>query len=180
MVAAGNTGADVALVQLVMGMTWITTGIAWIGWLTAWASLMMVLGMCAVVVLRYGFALSFVALQEAIIYLHAALFMLGAAYTWQQNGHVRIDILQHYLTVRQQAGIELGGIILLLWPLCAYMAYSSWGYVADSWALWEGSSEPGGIPGVFLLKTLLLLLPLLLALQGWVQAQMAWRKIIIN
>ncbi len=160
-----------------MVMTWLETGIAWVGRLTAWASLGMVLGMCAIVVLRYGFSLSFVALQEAVQYLHAALFMLGAAYAWQQKGHVSIDVFQHYFSPRQRAGIELGGIVLLLWPLCAYIAYSSGPYVLDSWALREGSSEPGGLPGVFLLKTLLLLLPLLLALQGLVQAQTAWRAL---
>jgi TRAP-type mannitol/chloroaromatic compound transport system permease small subunit len=155
----------------------LALGIGVIGRLTAWASLLMVLGMCATVILRYGFSLSFVALQEAVMYLHAALFMLGAAYTLQQDGHVRIDIFQRNFSPRGRAWVELLGVLGLLWPLCAYMLFSSWGYVLDAWMVRESSREPGGLPGVFILKSLLLLLPLLLALQGLIQAHAAWQVI---
>ncbi len=134
----------------------------WLAWLA--------LGMAAVtgfvVLLRYGFNIGSIAAQEAVTYMHGALFMLGAAYTLKHSGHVRVDIFYRRFTPRTQAWINsLGGIVFLL-PVCLFILGVSWSYVAESWAIREVSPEPGGIPAVFLLKTLLLLLPVNLLLQG--------------
>ena len=65
-----------------------------------------------------------------------------------------------------QAWVNSIGTLVFLLPVCVFILGMSWNYVAESWAIRETSPEPGGIPAVFLLKTLLLLLPLLLILQG--------------
>jgi TRAP-type mannitol/chloroaromatic compound transport system permease small subunit len=138
----------------------------WVGWTVAWLSAFMVIVTFLVVVLRYAFDLGWIALQESVTYMHAALFMLAAAFTLQQDGHVRVDILYQKLSRRGRALVDLLGTLLLLLPVAGFIAWTGWGYVMDAWAIQEGSRETGGIPGVYLLKTLILLLPALLTLQG--------------
>lgn len=138
----------------------------WVGRAISWATLLMVAIAFLVVVLRYAFDLGWIAMQESVTYLHATMFMLGAAYTLKRDGHVRVDILYQRWSRRGQALIDLLGATLLLLPTCAFIAWSSWDYVIGSWAIREASREVGGIPGVFVLKTLMLLMPLFLLLQG--------------
>lgn len=137
-----------------------------VGRAVSWASLAMVVLTVLVVVLRYAFNLGWIALQESVTYLHAALFMLGAAYTLKREGHVRVDIFYQRWSSHTQALIDLLGGVLLLLPTCAFMLWSGWDYVWASWSIREGSREAGGLPGVYLLKTLILILPLLLGVQG--------------
>lgn len=119
-----------------------------------------------VVVLRYGFNLGSVALQESINYLHASVFMLGAALTLQRQGHVRVDIFYRRFSTRTRAWIDsIGGIIFLL-PLCVFIAWTGWEYVANSWSVLESSADPGGLPAVFLWKSLIPIMAALLLLQG--------------
>lgn len=141
-----------------------------VGVLVAWLALAMVLATFLVVVLRYAFDTGSIALQESVTYMYATLFMLGAAYTLQQDGHVRVDIFYQRFSDRARAWVNLLGTLCLLMPVSVFLLLSSWGYVADAWAVREGSREAGGIPGVWLLKTLLLLMPALMLVQGliWV------------
>jgi TRAP-type mannitol/chloroaromatic compound transport system permease small subunit len=119
-----------------------------------------------VVVLRYGFNIGSIPTQEAVTYMHGSVFLLGAAYALKRGAHVRVDIFYRYFSARTQAWINsLGGIVFLL-PLCAFILASSLAYVGESWGMRETSAEPGGIPGVFLLKTLIPLMAINLALQG--------------
>lgn len=140
----------------------------WVGRGVSWASLLMVLITFLVVVLRYAFDLGWIAMQESVTYLHAALFMLGAAFTLKHNAHVRVDILYTRWSERRKGLVDLLGGLFLLLPTCAFILWTSWSYVTESWAIREASREAGGIPGVFLLKTLILLMALLLILQGTV------------
>jgi TRAP-type mannitol/chloroaromatic compound transport system permease small subunit len=139
----------------------------WIGRAVAWLTLGMVLVTFAVVVLRYGFDTGWIAMQESVTYMHAVVFMLGAAYTLKHNGHVRVDIFYHRMSARGQALVNMLGDLLLLLPVCIYILLSSWDYVAVSWSYRETSNEPGGLPWVYLLKTSLLLMPALLILQAF-------------
>lgn len=132
----------------------------------SWATLLMVLITFLVVVLRYVFDLGWIALQESVTYLHASVFMLGAAYTLKHQGHVRVDIFYQKMSPRSRAWVDLLGTLLLLFPVCGFIFWVSWEYVLNSWDVLEGSREAGGLPGVFLLKSLILLLPLTLGLQG--------------
>lgn len=137
-----------------------------LGQAAAWMALAMVLITCVVVVLRYVFDLGWIALQESVTYLHAALFMLAAAYTLGRDGHVRVDIFYQGFSPRGRAWVDLLGTLLLLIPVCLFILLSSFHYVSESWALHESSREAGGLPGVWLLKTLILALPLLLLVQA--------------
>ena len=138
----------------------------WVGRLVSWLSLFMVLVTFAVVVLRYAFDLGWIAMQESVTYMHAVLFMAGAAYTLRHQGHVRVDIFYRGFSERTRAWVDLLGGLLLLLPVCLFIFFSSWDYVASSWAIYEGSPEAGGIEGVYLLKSMILVLAALLLLQG--------------
>lgn len=136
------------------------------GRILAWLTLVMMLVLCLVVFLRYGFGTGSVALQETVTYLHGTIFMLGAAFTLKHDGHVRVDIFYRRFGPRAQAWVNsLGGILFLL-PLCCYFFIISWDFVEQSWLIREVSSEPGGIPAVFLLKTLIPLMAVNLGLQA--------------
>ena len=136
------------------------------GRVIAWLTLAMVLITFAVVILRKLFETGSIALQESVSYLHAAVFMLGAAYTLKQDGHVRVDILYQKFTPRTRAWVDLLGTLLLLFPVCLYIFFSSLEYVGASWSMLEGSREAGGLDGVFLLKTAIPVMAVLLLLQG--------------
>ena len=137
-----------------------------IGRAVAWLTLAMVIVTFSIVVLRYLFDLGWIAMQESVTYMHAAVFMLGAAYTFKHGGHVRVDIFYQNLGARGRAMVDLAGSLLLLAPVMVFIIISSWGYVAGSWSLLEGSSETGGLPGVFLLKSVIPLMAALMLLQG--------------
>lgn len=145
---------------------WLETLGEWSGRAIAWLTVLMVLVQFLVVVLRYGFDLGWIGMQESVTYLHAVVFMLGAAYTLRHEGHVRVDIFYQRFGPRGRAWVDLLGTLLLLLPVCLFILITSWDYVAASWGQLESSKEPGGLPFVYLLKTLLLLMPLLLILQG--------------
>jgi TRAP-type mannitol/chloroaromatic compound transport system permease small subunit len=139
-----------------------------IGNAVAWLALGMVLTTFVVVVLRYAFDGGSIALQESVTYMHAVLFMLGAAYTLQRNGHVRVDIFYQRFSRRGRAWVDLLGTLVLLLPVAVFILSSSWGYVLESWNIRESSREAGGIPYVYVLKTLLLAMPVLMLMQGLV------------
>ncbi len=138
----------------------------WTGRCAAWLALAMTLLTCLVVLLRYGFHFGSIAAQEAITYLHATLFMLGAAYTLQHGGHVRVDIFYSRFTTSQQAWVNAVGSIVLLLPFCVFIAVTSWEFVQSSWVIKEISPEPGGIPAVFILKSVIPVMAVSLFLQG--------------
>ena len=123
-------------------------------WL-AWACLLLALVVGLVVLLRYGAGVGSIALQEAATYLHAMIFMLGAAYTLKRNGHVRVDIFYRRFSARGKAWVNSVGCIVFLLPFCVFLLGVSAHFVAEAWRIREGSPDPGGIHGVFLLKTLI-------------------------
>ncbi len=135
----------------------------------AWAVLGMALISLAIVILR-KFGLGWVAMQETVVYLHATVFMLGAAHALRQERHARVDVFYAHFTARGKAWVDLFGALFLLMPMCGLLAWVSWDYVMVSWQLGERSQETGGIPAVFLLKSLIPLMAILLMLQGVAQA----------
>jgi TRAP-type mannitol/chloroaromatic compound transport system permease small subunit len=145
---------------------WPAAFIAWTGRTVAWLSLGMVLLSFAVVVLRYGFNLGWIWLQETVTYLHAIVFMVAAAWALQTDDHVRVDIFYRERTPRQKAVVDAAGTLLFLIPVCVFLLVRSWPYVASAWSIREGSYEASGLPWVYLLKTLILVLPALLLVQA--------------
>lgn len=138
----------------------------WTGRIIAWLTLAMMILTCTVVVMRYFLETGSIALQESVIYLHSLLFLLGAAYTLKRGGHVRVDILYQRFSPRIQALIDALGALLFLIPVCVLILVFCWDYVANSWAIREVSKEARGLPWVYLLKSLLLIMPITLLLQG--------------
>jgi TRAP-type mannitol/chloroaromatic compound transport system permease small subunit len=138
-----------------------------IGVTVAWLALGLVLVEFTVVLMRYVFGVGSVKMQESIVYMHAIVFMVAAGYTLLHNGHVRCDIFYAAASPRRRALIDLIGVAIFLLPTCALIAWAAWPYVAQAWAVREGSPEGRlGIPGVFLLKSIILVFAALVALQG--------------
>ena len=138
----------------------------WIGRGVAWLTLALVLVTFGVVVARYGFDYGSIAVQELGTYFHALIFMLGAAYTLRHDSHVRVDIIYRRLSPRGQHWVNLMGTLLLLFPVCVFIFWAGWDDVLEAWRIKEGSGEAGGLPWFYLLKTAVLIMPVLLMLQG--------------
>jgi TRAP-type mannitol/chloroaromatic compound transport system permease small subunit len=134
----------------------------------SWLTLFMVLVTFIVVVMRYALDAGFIWVQESVVWMHAMVFMLGAAYTLHDEEHVRVDVFYRDMSARRRALVDLIGVIIFLLPVCAFLAWNSWDFVLQSWRIGESSREPGGLPYPFLplLKSALLLMPLTVALQG--------------
>lgn len=143
----------------------------------AWLTLVMVLLTFTIVVLRYGFNLGWIWLQESLTYLHVAVFTIAAAWTLQMDGHVRVDIFYAEMPEKRRALVNFLGTLLFLIPFCIYLLITAWPYVAGSWKLLESSREAGGLPLVFLLKTLILVLPALLLGQALINVVDGWKTL---
>ena len=141
-----------------------------IGRAVAWLVLAVVLLQFALVVARYLFGLGSIWLTETVIYAHAALFMLAAAWTLHASGHVRVDVFYADASARTRARVDLIGALLLLLPFMLVLLWLSVPYAARSWAIFEHSQEASGLPLVFVPKTLIPLFAFLMALQGIAQA----------
>lgn len=148
----------------------------WVKWLdafaeltgttTAWLTLAMVLVTSWVVLMRHAFDLGSIALQESVTYMHAAVFMLGAAYTLKHGGHVRVDIFHRRYSNSGRAWTEVIGSLLFTLPLVIFIGLGSWDFVTESWRINEGSTDSGGLAWVYCLKTLLPLMALSIGLQA--------------
>ncbi len=138
----------------------------WVGQTMSWLTLLMALVTFVIVVLRYVFNVGWIWMQESVVYMHGLVFMLTAGYTLLHDGHVRVDIFYRPLSPQKKAWVDLLGTLLLLFPTCGLILYFGTPYVERSWSVFEGSKEAGGIPGVFLLKTAILLFPILIGIQG--------------
>lgn len=139
------------------------------GRLAAWMTLLMVVVTFVVVVMRYVFDAGLIWLQESVVWMHACVFMMGAAYTLRHEEHVRVDIFYRGMSARRRAWVDAIGVALFLLPLCAFLAAKAWDFVAASWAIREVSRESGGLPYplVPLLKTVILFMPVAVMLQGF-------------
>ena len=150
----------------------------WIGRAVAWLTLAMVLVTVVVVVARYGFRWGSIALQESVTYMHATVFMLGAAYALKHDVHVRVDIFYRKMAPRTQAWVDLLGTLFLLLPTCVYIFWVSLDYVTAAWAVKEGSREAGGLPLVYVLKSLMPVAAVLLGLEGLLLAVRRARQLL--
>jgi len=126
----------------------------------------MVLITFLVVVLRYGFNIGFIWMQESVRFMYAAVFLLCAGYTLLKNKHVRVDVLYLNLSERSKAIVDLLGSVFLLLPVCFVIFYYSWSYVINSWQQMEGSIEERGLHLVFIMKTFIWLFAILVSMQS--------------
>nr|WP_224784820.1 TRAP transporter small permease subunit [Marinihelvus fidelis] len=144
----------------------VERAVAVLGRAAAWLTLAMVVVTFGIVVLRYGLDRGWIWLQESVTWMHATVFMVAAAWTLQDDGHVRVDIFYRQASPRRQAWVDLLGTLILLAPFCIFVLLVGWDYVAASWRMREASGEAGGLAAVYLLKTLVLVMPLLLLAQA--------------
>ncbi len=136
------------------------------GQLIRWLVLFMMCVQFVIVLLRYVFGVSSIAMNESVLYMHATLFMLGAGYTLLTDQHVRVDIFYSRMSVRGKALVDFFGHLLLLIPSIAVLLYWSWPTVRNAWSIYEGAISVGGIPASFLLKTLIPAFCVLLLVQS--------------
>ncbi|MEM1064105.1 MAG: TRAP transporter small permease subunit [Pseudomonadota bacterium] len=131
-----------------------------------WFLLAMVLIQFGIVIGRYVFGVNSIWVQESVLYLHAALFMLAAGYTLLVDKHVRVDVFYARASAAQRRRIDIIGHIFLLLPSMAALTYWSIPTVRNSWKILEGPISVGGIEAVFLLKSLIPLFCFLVGLQS--------------
>lgn len=137
-----------------------------IGRLFAWLSLGIVLVCFAVVVLRYGFAITFIWMQDLYVWLNGAMFTAVAGYALLRDDHVRVDIFYRPASPRRKAVIDLIGVVLFLLPFMVLIWLYAWPFVTRSWSYHEGSAQVGGMPGLYILKSFILGFATLVGLQG--------------
>lgn len=158
------------------------SGIEWVnhkvGMAAAWLTSALVLLICYDVFNRYLLNKSFVAVQELEWHLFAVIFLMGAAYTLQQDAHVRVDVFYAKASPKTQALIDLIGCLVLLIPFCALIVWTSKDFVLSSYAIGETSPDPGGLPARFLLKATLPLAFCFLLLQGLAMALKALLRLL--
>ena len=134
-------------------------------------NVLMIALVCVVIVVvvgRYFFEIGSVALQELTTYLHSIIFMLGISYTLKHDGHVRVDIFYRNFSEKRQALVNVIGGLMFIFPISIFIGWSSWEYVLASWSIMETSTENNGLPFTYLLKTVMLIMPFLLAIQGFI------------
>jgi TRAP-type mannitol/chloroaromatic compound transport system permease small subunit len=119
----------------------------------------------AVVVLRYALQISLIWMQELYVWLHATIFLLGSVVLLSGDGHVRMDLIYRRLPVRVQTAADLFGVIFFALPWMVVLLIFALPYVRDSWQVGEASRETGGMPGLFLFKTVLVIFAVLMLLQ---------------
>jgi TRAP-type mannitol/chloroaromatic compound transport system permease small subunit len=135
---------------------------------TSWLTLAMVILTSIIVVMRYVFDAGLIWMQESVTWMHAAVFMIGAAYTLLHEEHVRVDIFYRKMSERSRAIVDLIGVVLFLLPLCGFLALMAYDFAAAAWSIHETSREPGGLPYpmIPLLKSIVIVMPMAVALQG--------------
>ena len=141
-----------------------------IGKLVGWLCSIMVLIVFYDTVMRYAFNKGNVALQEMEWHLFSIVFLIGAAYTLKEGGHVRVDILYINFSKRTKAWVNFLGSILLLLPFCLIVIYGTQKFVGNSWAVREVSPDPGGLPARYVLKAMIPIGFGLLIFQGVAEA----------
>ncbi len=139
-----------------------------VGRAASWLTLLMIVVTVIVVVMRYVFDAGLIWLQESVTWMHAFVFMMGSAYTLGRDEHVRVDIFYRDMAPARKAWVDAAGVVLFLWPMCIFLSVAAWDFVATSWALKEASRESGGLPYPLLplIKSVLVLMPVTVALQG--------------
>ena len=146
-----------------------------VGKMATWLIVLMVAVQFSIVVVRYVFDVNFLWAQEFVLALHGVSFMLIAPWTLMQMRHVRIDVVSERFSKTAQGRLNLMGFLCLLLPMMIAIFASSIGYVIEAWSIMEGSVELSGLPGKFLLKTVIPIFAVLMVLAA-VAALRAARK----
>jgi TRAP-type mannitol/chloroaromatic compound transport system permease small subunit len=146
------------------------------GNLVAWLTLFMVILSVINVMASWLFNTSWIWMRESVTWMHGANFLLAAAYTLNRQAHVRVDIFYAKMSQQKQAIVDFVGTLLLMLPTSIFIAWASWPAFSLSWRVGEVSSEAGGLPALWILKGLLLIMPLLLIIESINQLVKSTRK----
>ncbi|NDV01162.1 TRAP transporter small permease subunit [Pseudoroseicyclus tamaricis] len=147
-----------------------------IGWVFSWLALGIVVVCFTVVVQRYVFSISFVWMQDLYIWLNGAMFTAVAGFALLRDDHVRVDIFYRTASRKRKAVVDLIGVLVFLLPFTYVVLAYSMPFVTRSWSYLEGSSNVGGMPGLFVLKSFIIAFAVLIGLQG---IAMALRSILV-
>lgn len=147
-----------------------------LGQLFSWFTLGIVLVCFTVVVLRYAFGMGFVWLQDLYVWLNGVMFMGIAGFTLLREGHVRVDIFYRTASEKRKALVDLFGCLIFIFPFILTIISFSWPFVRRSWSFMEGSANYGGMPGLYVVKTFIIVFAVVIGLQG---LAMAGRSILI-
>jgi TRAP-type mannitol/chloroaromatic compound transport system permease small subunit len=173
-VASGMAVASVGASKLMASLAGVFEAInKTAGRSVMWLLIVMALVQFGVVVLRYVFGINYIFMQESITYMHGAVFLLAGGYALLTDDHVRVDIFYRDAPPRRKALIDLAGTYLLLFPVCLLLIWTASPYVANSWAVGEGSNESSGIKGLFILKSFIPAFAVLMSMAGFVIAARA-------
>jgi len=142
----------------------------------SWLTLGMVVLLTINVLSSWLFKSSSILMSESITWMHSANFLIAAAYTLNRNEHVRVDIFYAKMSAKKQAMVDLFGTLFLMLPVCGFIFWASWDKVIRSYMENEVSAEAGGMPFTFILKGLLLLMPVLLTIEGINQLLINFQK----
>lgn len=93
------------------------------------------------------------------------IFLLGAAFVWRLDAHVRVDIVFVTLSAKAKALVDVIGTWLLAVPFFVLGIVYSLPYVRRSWQALEVSPNPGGLPR-YPIKALIVVAFALLLLQA--------------
>lgn len=148
-----------------------------IGRITSWLSLFLVLLICTDVVLRYLFSATKTWVIELEWHIFGILFLLGAAYTFRDDQHVRVDVFYQKWSDKRKAWVNMLGILFFLIPWCITVIYVGGEYAWNSWKVREVSPDPGGLPLRYLLKGIIPLAFGLLLIEGLRQLKGALEQI---
>ncbi|MBF0679461.1 MAG: TRAP transporter small permease subunit [Devosia sp.] len=162
------------------GLAVLVRGISAINWLVgqvlSWLALACVLVCFTVVVQRYFFHVSVLWMQDLYVWLSGAMFTGVAGFALLRQDHVRVDIFYRPASIRRKAISDLVGVLLFLIPFMIIVWVYALPAVRRSWGFYEASSNIGGMPGLFILKSFILVFAVLVALQG---IAMAARSILV-
>lgn len=138
-----------------------------IGNAVSWLTLIMTVITFLIVILRYVFNIGSIWMQESLVWMHSAIFLLGAAYTLKLDEHVRVDIFYRSFSPKQKSLVNIIGAIFFALPVCIFLLIVTGDFVSSSWLVKEISRDAGGLlyPAIPLLKSMLLIMPLLIIFQ---------------
>lgn len=143
----------------------------WLERITTALLLLTIINVFLDVVLRYVFNNTLIGLQELEWHLFSGLFLLGIAYTLQNNAHVRMDVFYDKFSPKKQAVINIVGFIIFIIPISVLIAYDGFGFAYESYLLGEQSGDPGGLKYRFIIKSVIPISFILVIISGFIFAK---------
>lgn len=146
-----------------------------IGRASSWLNFVLVILVCFDVITRYVLSDTAAWVMELEWHLFSLIFLLGAAYAFKNDRHVRVDLFYANFSERDKALVNLIGNTLFLIPWCLVITFYSFQYAMTSFNIGETSPDPGGLPARYIIKFAITLGILLLLLQAVGEALKAFR-----